>query len=80
MEINVKMTAEEFQEFIAYQADKASYTAQLAKLRGVPKCVAASLSFAVEPVESKPGRFKITSQEHMSDVWDMLEEFMPKKG
>lgn len=80
MEINVKMTAEEFQEFVAYQADKASYSKQLVKMRSIPQCVARSLSFAVEPVEGKAPRFKIVSQEHMSAAWDMLEEFMPKKG
>lgn len=79
MEINVKMTAEEFQEFMAYQADKTTYTKQMEKRTRVPECIAASLHFAVEPLEGKPGRFKIVSQEHMGDVWDMLEEFTPKR-
>jgi len=33
----------------------------------------------VEPVKGKAPRFKIVSQEHMSDVWDMLEDFKPQK-
>lgn len=87
MEINVKMTSEEFQEFMAYQEDKKIHAKQINKImeetaaaRRLPEFVAASLSYGLEPVEGKPGRFKIINQEHVSDVWDMLEEFMPKKG
>lgn len=79
MEINVKMTAEEFQEFMAYQADKASYSAHLDKLRRLPEIIASNLFFAVEPVEGKPGRFKIVSQEHIGDMFTILEDFKPKK-
>lgn len=79
MEINVKMTAEEFQEFMAWQADKEKYSRETERLRRAPEYIAASLRWAVEPVEGKTDKFKIASQEHMGDVWDMAEEFMPKK-
>lgn len=80
MEVGVKMTAEEFQEFMDYRADKERYERDLVRLRQVPVAIASSLRWAVEPVEGKPGRFKIMSHEHMADAWDMAEEFMPKKG
>ena len=79
MEISVKMTVEEFQEFMDYRSDKESYSKQMDHLRRLPEFVARSLFNAMTPVEGKPGRFKIVDQEHMSDAWDMLEEFMPKK-
>jgi len=79
MEISVKMTAEEFQEFMTWQADKEKYFKEVERLRRAPECIAASIRWAVEPVEGKAAKFKIVSQEHMGDVWDMAEEFMPKK-
>lgn len=79
MEINVKMTAEEFQEFMTWQADKEKYSKEVERLRRAPEIIAASLRWAVEPVEGKATKFKIVSQEHMGDAWDMAEEFMPKK-
>ena len=79
MEANVKMSIEEFREFTEYLADKERYERDLVRIRRIPEAVAASLRFAVEPVEGKEGRYKIVSQEHMADVWDMIEEFMSKK-
>lgn len=79
MEVNVKMTIEEFHEFVEYRDDKERYERDLVRIRRIPEAMATSLRFAVEPVEGKEGRYKIVSQEHMADVWDMIEEFMSKK-
>lgn len=79
MEISVKMTAEEFREFMVWQTDRERYTKETERLRRVPGNIAASLRWAVEPVAGKTVKFKIVSQEHMGDVWDMAEEFIPKK-
>lgn len=79
MEVNVKMTVEEFQEFMIWQADKEKYSREVERLRRAPEIIANSLRWAVEPVEGKTAKFKIVSQEHMGDVWDMSQEFMPKK-
>lgn len=80
MEVNVKMTAEEFQEFMTYQTDKAIYSKQLVSLHRLPAALACSLSNAVEPVDEKATKFKIIDQEHMGDLWYMAEDLMPKKG
>lgn len=74
MEINVKMTAQTFEDFVAYSKDKEKYKKELKKVAGWPRAMAKILSFAVEPVEGKPGKFKIVSQEHMADLWDMATD------
>lgn len=79
MDVTVNMSVEEFQEFMAWKDDKAQYARELVKTRKAPEMIAASLRFAVEPVEGKEGRYKIVSQEHMADVMDMVEEYATKK-
>lgn len=76
MEISVKMSAAEFQEFMEWRKEKEWYEKDLDRLQGVPCSLDRSLKFAVEPVEGKPGRFKIVDQEHMGDLWDAAKEFM----
>lgn len=78
MEISVKMSAAEFQEFMAWRDEKERYKTDMDRLRRAPCSLAMTLRFAVEPVEGKPGRFKIVDQEHMGDLWDMTQEFMEK--
>lgn len=79
MEVTVKMTAEEFQEFVAWRTEKDAYRKEVDRLIRAPCLIASSLRWAVEPVEGKAGRFKIIDQEHMSDAWDAAMEFMPKE-
>lgn len=74
MEVNVRMSAEEFLEFAEYQRNKAMYAEKLSKMQKLPRSMAAVLGFAVEPDEKRPGKFKIISQEHMADLWDMAGE------
>ena len=78
MEVAVNMTVEEFKEFVDYKADKERYERDLMRIRRIPEAIATSLRFAVAPVEGKEGRYKIVSQEHMADVWDMIEEICGK--
>lgn len=79
MEVTVNMSVKEFQEFVAYQADKERYERDLQRIRRIPGALVTSMRFAVEPVEGKEGRYKIVSQEHMADVWDMIEELEGKE-
>lgn len=78
MEVNVSMTAEEFQEFMGWRADREKYAKEVERLRRAPGVIAASLRWAVQPVEGKATKFKIISQEHMGDAWDAAEAFMSK--
>lgn len=79
MEVTVKMTVEEFLEFNEYQKNRAVYAERLVKLGRLPEVLAQKLEFAVEPDPKKPGKFKITDQEHMADLWDMAEEILGKE-
>lgn len=79
VEVTVKMSMEEFREFMEYQADKERYERDLVRIRRIPEAMATSLRFAVEPVEGKEDKYKIVSQEHMADVMEMVEEFAIKK-
>lgn len=76
MEINVKMDAAEFQEFMEYREAKGRFEAELKRVRRAPAMIAVSLAYAVEPVEGKPGKWKIVSQEHMGDAMSMAQEFL----
>lgn len=79
MDISVNMSAEEFQEFMEYRRDREEFRKELDRIYGAPAAIAASLFYAVEPVNGKPGRFKIVDQDHMVDAWDAAKEFMPEK-
>ena len=79
MDISVNMSAEEFQEFMEYRRDREQFDKERKRLRAAPAAIAASLFYGVEPVNGKPGRFKIVDQDHMADAWDAAKEFMPKK-
>lgn len=59
MEISVKMDVAEFQDFMAWREDKDKYKKDMERLRRVTKVLASSLRWAVEPVNGKPGKFKI---------------------
>lgn len=79
MDITVNMTEEEFQDFLEYRANREKFAAEIVRVRKAPNLIAVSLQYAVEPVEGKPGKFKITDQEHMADAWDFAKEFMTGK-
>lgn len=76
MEINVKMDTAEFQEFMEYREAKAKYEVALRRVEKAPAMIARSLANAVDPVEGKPGKWKIVDQEHMDDAMSMAEEYL----
>lgn len=75
MEIKVRMTVEEFQEFLKYKEDRALFQKERERLRKAPFSIACSLKYGLE--EMKSGRFKIIDHEHVGDAWDTAKEFMP---
>lgn len=78
MEISVKMTSDEFLEFMAWKSDKARYTEMEKNLRRAPAMIAASLRHGVQQQDGPRAKFKIIDHEHLGDAWDMAAEFMPK--
>ena len=79
MEINVKMDAAEFQEFMEYREAKGKFEAALERVKNAPAMIATSLVNAVGPVTGKPGKWKIVDQEHMDDAMSMAAEYTEKK-
>jgi len=71
------MTSSEFLEFEEWRKEHGRYEIELKRVRSTLEMIACSLSYAVEPVEEKPGKFKIADHEHMGDAWDMIQEFLP---
>ena len=80
MEINVKMDTSEFKEFMEYREAKAKYEVALKRVVNAPAMIAMSLANAVDPVEGKPGKWKIVNQEHMGDVMSMAEEYLRREN
>lgn len=76
MDINVKMTAEEFVEFLAWKEDKTKYTEMEKHLRTTPRMIAASLKHAIEPQAGPKAKFKIIDHEHLGDARDVAAEFL----
>ena len=60
-----------------YREAKAKYEAALRRVEKTPARIAMSLANAVEPVEGKPGKWKIVDQGHMDDVMSMVDEYLP---
>lgn len=75
MKIVVEMTSEEFQEFLAWQGDKAIYEKQERKSRAQVEHMAKQVLWAVEEDPQRPGKFKIVDQDHMADLHEEASEF-----
>ena len=75
MKIVVEMTSEEFQEFLAWQGDKAKYEKEVKKSRSHVERMAKQVLWAVEEDPKKPGKFKIVDQDHMADLHEEASEF-----
>ena len=75
MKIVVEMTSEEFQEFMAWQGDKAKYEKKERKVNGQIEHMSKQVLWAVEQDPKKPGKFKIVDQDHMADLYEAASEF-----
>lgn len=75
MEVSVRMTAEEFREFMDWKKERSLYEMRETNLRrdmgGKLEAIAAAVLGAVAPIDNNPEEFKIAEQGHMSDAWDL---------
>lgn len=76
MQINVQMSADEFQEFMAWRKDKGSYDKELEEMDRQLLFILKKVSYAVEPDPKKPGKFKIGDQDHAEELLDMTVELI----
>ena len=63
MEVNVKMSAEEFLEFMAWKRDREQYNNEMAARAEKMELMAKKTCWAIEKDPKRPGKVKIVDQE-----------------
>ena len=75
MKIQVEMTAEEFQEFLRYRADKGCFDAELQKIDQKFEYLNKKVLWSLELDAKKPGKVKIINQEHAAELVEMASDW-----
>ena len=75
MRIHVEMTAEEFQEFMTWKADKKVYDAEFEAVDDKIEYLNKKILWALEADSERPEEVRIISQEHASELVDMAKEY-----
>lgn len=76
MEITVKMTAEEFEEFRAWEKDRNYYKADLASTVRKWETFVNKVCWALGEDPKRPGKAKIIDQEHAAELLEMAKDFL----
>lgn len=76
MEVNVKMSVEEFQEFCQYRSDKAMYAAKVVSAERKLENMAEKVYYAVEPDPKKAHKYKIVDHDHMDDLYEYAGDIL----
>lgn len=72
MEITVKMTVEEFQQFVAWQKEQDYYEKELNKR----EILAKKTCWAIDADPKKPGKVKIIDQDHAAELLEMAKDYL----
>ena len=76
MDVTVNMTAEEFQEFMAWKKDRDYYEKELDKETGKRELMAKKTTWAMEEDAKRPGKVKIIDQEHAAELLEMARDYL----
>ena len=76
MEITVKMTVEEFQQFVAWQKEQDYYEKELNKETGKREIMAKKVTWAIEEDPKRTGKVKIVDQEHAAELLEMAKDYL----
>ena len=80
MEITVKMTVEEFQQFVAWQKEQDYYEKELGKELDKElnkrEILAKKTCWAIDADPKKPGKVKIIDQEHAAELLEMAKDYL----
>lgn len=76
MEVNIKMSVEEFQEFCQYRSDKAMYAAKLISAERKLENMAKKVDYSVEPDPKKAHKYKIVDHDHMDDLYEYARDIL----
>ena len=74
MKIVVEMTAEEFQEFLAYRSDRDHFDKEEDKIWKKYELFAKKVLWTIEPDPKHPGKCKIIDQDHATELHEMANE------
>lgn len=76
MEVTVNMTAEEFQEFVAWRKDRDYYKSRLDKELNKREILAKKTCWAIDADPKKPGKVKIIDQDHAAELLKMAKDYL----
>ena len=76
MEITVKMSAEEFQEFVAWQKDHDHHKTEVATINGRLEYLAKKICWAIAEDAKRPGKVKIIDQDHAAELLEQANDFL----
>ena len=76
MEITVKMTVEEFQQFVAWGKDRDYYKSRLDKELNKQEILAKKTCWAIDADPKKPGKVKIIDQDHAAELLEMAKDYL----
>ena len=76
MEVTVKMSAEEFLEFMEWKKDRAYYDNELEAVANKWDALAKKTCWAIAEDPKKPGKVKIVDQEHAAELLDMANDLL----
>lgn len=76
MEVTVNMSAEEFQEFMAWQKDRNHYNAEMATQNRKWEMLANKACLAIEKDPKRPGKVKIVDQEHAAELLELANDYL----
>lgn len=69
MNVTVTMSADEFVEFLKYREARDMFKAKNNRLNGLLKQFVDRLKLAITPDPKRSGKYKISDQEYMDDLW-----------
>lgn len=76
MEITVKMTVEEFQQFVAWQKDRDYYEKELDKELNKREMLVKKTCGAIDEDPKKPGKVKIIDQDRAAELLEMAKDYL----
>lgn len=76
MDVTVNMTAEEFQEFMAWRKDKSHYRSEMDAWKRKWEIMAVKTCWAIEADPERPGKVKIVEQEHAAELLELAKDFL----
>lgn len=76
MDVTVTMTAEEFQEFMAWKRDREHYNTEMRVRSDKWEIMEKKATWAMAEDAKHPGKVKIIDQEHAAELLEMAREYL----